>query len=224
MHFAGYQQKRLIHGMNKRANLLRFLPFAAFCVIGLALFASAAHAADLTDLDITNLMEIPITTASKYEQKPTEAPASTTVITSEDIKRYGYRTLGDALASVPGFYVSYDRNYQFLGARGVNLGDFNSRILLLVDGHRINSDLTDGAFIDTAFILDVDLIERIEIVRGPGSVLYGDNAFFGVINVITRRANSVNGAEVSGSYGEFNTYQTRVSVGKIFTNGMELLL
>ncbi|HEY2083120.1 MAG TPA: TonB-dependent receptor plug domain-containing protein [Verrucomicrobiae bacterium] len=210
--------------MNKRANLLRFLPFAAFCVIGLALFASAAHAADLTDLDITNLMEIPITTASKYEQKPTEAPASTTVITSEDIKRYGYRTLGDALASVPGFYVSYDRNYQFLGARGVNLGDFNSRILLLVDGHRINSDLTDGAFIDTAFILDVDLIERIEIVRGPGSVLYGDNAFFGVINVITRRANSVNGAEVSGSYGEFNTYQTRVSVGKIFTNGMELLL
>ncbi|HWD90755.1 MAG TPA: TonB-dependent receptor [Verrucomicrobiae bacterium] len=179
---------------------------------------------DLTDLDLTTLMNIPIVTASKFEQKAAEAPASTTVITSEDIKRYGYRTLGDALSSVPGFYVSYDRNYQFLGARGVNLGDYNSRILLLVNGHRINSDLTDGAFIDTAFILDLDLIDRIEIVRGPGSVLYGDNAFFGVINVITRHASQINGAEVSGSYGEFNTYQTRVSVGKVFTNGMELLL
>lgn len=217
--------------MNKRILLLRLLRVPALFAC-LLLFAGNVRAAgggtnaavDLTELSPEQLMDIPITTASKFEQKAAEAPASTTVITSEDIKRYGYRTLGDVLQSVPGFYVSYDRNYQFLGARGVNLGDYNSRILLLVDGHRINSDLTDGAFIDTAFILDLDLVDRIEIVRGPGSVLYGDNAFFGVINVITRRANQVNGAEVSGSYGEFNTYQTRATVGKTFTNGLELLL
>jgi len=216
--------------MNKRTSLLQLLRVPALFAC-LLLFAGNVRAengtnaaVDLTDLSPEQLMDIPIVTASKFEQKATEAPASTTVITSEDIKRYGYRTLGDALRSVPGFYVSYDRNYQFLGARGVNLGDYNSRILLLVDGHRINSDLTDGAFIDTAFILDVDLIDRIEIVRGPGSVLYGDNAFFGVINVITRRANQVNGAEVSGSYGEFNTYQTRVTAARTFTNGIELLL
>jgi outer membrane receptor for ferrienterochelin and colicins len=216
--------------MNKRILLLQLLRVPAFFAC-LLLFAGNARAEDganalrdLTDLDITNLMDIPITTASKFEQKAAAAPASTTVITSEDIKRYGYRTLGDALSSVPGFYVSYDRSHQFLGARGVNLGDYNSRILLLVDGHRINNDLTDGAFIDTAFILDLDLIDRIEIVRGPGSVLYGDNAFFGVINVITRRAAQVNGVEVSGSYGEFNSYQTRVSAGRVFTNGLELLL
>jgi outer membrane receptor for ferrienterochelin and colicins len=220
--------------MNKRSLLLRILSHPAFSlrilvcvflsVVSLHADTSASQAPDYAEMDLTKLMDIPIRAASKFEQKPAEAPASTTVITSEEIKRYGWRTLGDILKSVPGFYVSYDRNYQFLGARGVNLGDFNSRILLLVDGHRINNDLTDGAFIDTAFILDVDLIDRIEIVRGPGSVLYGDNAFFGVINVITRRADSINGAEVSGSYGEFNAYQGRVTAGKVFTNGLELLL
>ena len=220
--------------MNKRNSLLGFLPGRAFSprlILLIFLLALSARAdtpvpdvSNLADLDITNLINIPVFSASKFEQKPSEAPSSTTVITSEEIKRYGYRTLGDILKSVPGFYVSYDRNYQFLGARGVNLGDYNSRILLLVDGHRINNDLTDGAYIDTAFVLDVDLIDRIEIVRGPGSVLYGDNAFFGVINVITRRADKVNGAEVSGSYGEFNAYQGRVTVGETFTNGLEFVL
>ena len=98
--------------------------------------------------------------ASKIEQKTTEAPSSVTIITSDDVKRYGYRTLADILRSVPGFNVSYDRDYAFLGVRGVSLGDFNSRILLLVNGHRVNNNLTDGALIDTAFILDVDLIDR----------------------------------------------------------------
>jgi outer membrane receptor for ferrienterochelin and colicins len=215
--------------MNKRTTLLPQHALLICLLVGAVLCPAHAETApaksSLADLDIGDLMKIPVVfSASKFEQKSTEAPASTTVITSEEIKRYGYRTLGDVLKSVPGFYVSYDRNYQFLGARGVNLGDFNSRILLLVDGHRINSDLTDGAFIDTAFILDLDLVDRIEIVRGPGSVLYGDNAFFGVINVITRRAGSVNGAEVSGSYGEFNTYQGRLTFGKVFTNGLELML
>ena len=170
-------------------------------------------------------MKIPVVfSASKIEQKSTEAPSSTTVITSDEIKRYGYRTLADILRSVQGFYVSYDRNYAFLGTRGVNLGDFNSRILLMVNGHRVNNDLNDGAFIDTAFILDVDLIDRVEIIRGPGSVLYGNNAFFGVINVITREGKQVNGVEGSGSYGSFNAWSGRVTVGKQFTNGLQFLL
>ena len=127
------------------------------------------------------------------------------------------------LQSVHGFHVSYDRNYAFLGARGINLGDFNSRILLLVNGHRVNNNLTDGAFIDTAFLLDVDLIDRVEVIRGPGSVLYGNNAFFGVINVVTRAGKHVNWAEFSGEYAEFDTYKGRATIGKAFTNGIEFL-
>jgi outer membrane receptor for ferrienterochelin and colicins len=146
-----------------------------------------------------------------------------TVVTADEIKKYGYRTLADILQSAQGFYVSYDRNYAFLGARGINLGDFNSRVLLLINGHRVNNNLTDGAAIGTDFILDVDLIDRVEIIRGPGSVLYGNNAFFGVINVITRTAKQLHGAEVSGEYGSFDTYRGRFTYGNVFTNGAQLV-
>lgn len=215
--------------MNKRKPLLGILGYSVFlCLLlfagGMRAQTSSGGGPDLTDMDITKLMNIPVVAASKFEQKPTEAPSSVTVITANEIKRYGYRTLGDILASVPGFYVSYDRNYQFLGTRGVNLGDFNSRVLLLVNGHRVNNDLNDGAFIDTAFILDVDLIDRVEIIRGPGSVLYGNNAFFGVINVITKQGKQVDGAEVSGTYGSFNEYSGRLTFGTQLTNGFQFLL
>lgn len=185
------------------------------------------NSSDLSTLSLEALMDIEVPTvfgASKFAQKETEAPASVTVITADEIKRYGYRTLADILKSIQGFYVSYDRNYSFLGARGVNLGDYNSRFLVLVNGHRINNNLTDGAAIGTDFILDVDLIEHVEIIRGPSAVLYGNNAFFGVINVITRLGNQVNGAEVSGEYAQYNSEKGRVTYGKSFTNGFQMLV
>jgi outer membrane receptor for ferrienterochelin and colicins len=212
------------------ANTRWFLCLLAF---SLALNSPAADTntqagvADLTAIPLEQLMnlEVPkVYAASKFEQKTTEAPSSVTVITSDDIKHYGYRTLADVLRSVQGFYVSYDRNYAFLGTRGFNLGDFNSRILLLVDGHRLNNNITDGAYIDTAFILDVDLIDHVEIIRGPGSALYGNNAFFAVINVVTRQPEQMNGAETSGEYGQDATYKGRFSYGKSFTNGFRMML
>ena len=177
-------------------------------------------------MSLEDLGEVQVNTvvaASGFEQKTTEAPASISIVTAEEIKRYGYRTLADILESLQGFNVSNDRNYSYLGARGVNLGDFNSRILLLVDGHRVNNNLNDGAAIGPDFILDVDLIDRVEVIRGPGSVLYGNNAFFGVINVITRKSNQVNGVEASGEYGSFNSYKVRLTAGKTFTNGIACL-
>jgi outer membrane receptor for ferrienterochelin and colicins len=182
---------------------------------------------DLTALSLESLMQIEVPkvyAASKVEQKVTQAPASITIITADDVKKFGYRTLGDVLQSVQGFNVSYDRNYDFVGARGVSLGDFNSRILLLVDGHRINNNLTDGAFVDTAFLLDLDLLDRVEVIRGPSAVLYGNDAFFGVVNVITRTGAQLNGFEVSAGYGSFDTYKARLSYGKLFTNGVQMLL
>jgi len=231
--------------MNQRNSFSLFTPFTAapghftfqrmWCV--LLFFAVVCgrasetetnqNSADLTSLSLEALMNIEIPTvygASKFEQKATEAPSSVTVITSDEIKRYGYRTLADVLQSVQGFYVSYDRNYDFLGARGVNLGDFNSRILVLVNGHRLNNNLNDGAAIGTDFILDVDLIDHVEIIRGPSAVLYGNNAFFGVINVITRQGKQVDGAEVSAEYAEYDTYKARVTYGKSFTNGLQFLI
>jgi len=199
-------------------------------------FALAAHSTevdpnpktgDLTELPLEALMnlEIPkVYAASKLEQKTTEAPASTTIITSDEIKKYGYRTLADVLQSVQGFNVSYDRNYDYLGTEGVSLGDANNRILLLVNGHRVNNNLTDSAALGTDFILDIDLVDRIEIIRGPAAVLYGNNAFLGVINVITRQGGQINGVETSFDYGSFDTYKGRVTIGNQFSNGVNLLL
>lgn len=182
---------------------------------------------DFGNMDLTALMqvEVPVVTAaSKVAQKTTEAPASVTVINADEIQKYQARTLADVLRTVQGFNVSYDRDYAFLDARGLSLGDFNSRILLLVDGHRVNNNLTDGAFIDTAFILDMDLVDHIEISRGPNAVLYGNNAFFGVINVVTKGAAQFNGFEASAEGGSFDSFKGRATYGKVYTNGVEMLV
>ncbi|MEE8399281.1 MAG: Plug domain-containing protein, partial [Desulfobacterales bacterium] len=124
--------------------------------------------ADLTELSLEELMDMSIYTASKYKQKISEAPASVTVVTRSEIIKYGYRTLADILGSVNGFYTTYDRGYHYLGVRGFSRpGDFNTRLLLLINGHRMNENIFDASFIGTEFLLDVDLIERVEIVRGP---------------------------------------------------------
>ncbi len=239
--------------MNKRYSLLDIQPafFVSLRLLACALFllAFSVHAesptnqisqsavtttdngtnqsADLSQMSLEQLMQIQVPeveTASKFEQKATEAPANVTVLTSDEIKKYGWRTLGDLLETVPGFYISYDRDYQYVGVSGVSLGDANSRILLLVNGHRVNNDLNDSAAVDTSFILDVDLIDRVEIIRGPGSVLYGNNAFFAVINVFTRTGKQVGGVEGSGSYGSYNAAEGRVTVGNQFTNGLQYML
>ncbi len=183
---------------------------------------------DFTQLNLEQLMAVKVPMvygASKHEQKATEAPSSVSIVTQGEIQRFGHRTLADILRSVRDFYVTSDRNYGYIGVRGFNRpGDFGGRVLILVDGQRLNEPLYDSAFNLTDFILDVDLIDRVEVIRGPGSSLYGNNAFFAVINVITRRGHDVQGAEVSGAAGTFDTYQGRFTYGNRFTNGLELLL
>lgn len=180
---------------------------------------------DLTQLNLEQLMNIRVTGASKYSQKLSEAPADVSIVTADQIKKLGFRTLAEILRSVRGLYFTYDRNYSYQGIRGFGrFGDYNSRILLLVDGHRINDNIYDSALIGNEFPLDIDLIKRVEIIRGPGSSLYGTNAFFAVINVITRNGRGLKGFEVAGAGGSFGTYRTRVSYGNKFANGLEVLV
>jgi len=183
---------------------------------------------DLTELSLEELMEIKIDIvygASKYVQKVTEAPSSVSIVTADEIKKYGYRTLADILQSVRSFYTTYDRNYDFVGVRGFGRpGDYNIRLLLLVDGHRVNNNIDDCAFIGTEFVVDVDLIDRVEVIRGPSSSLYGTNAFFGVINVITKRGRALNGPEISGEAASFGMYKGRLGYGNQFQNGLEIML
>lgn len=205
----------------------RILDVLAGGVLGMALFASAgaASAADLTELSIEQLLDIEVYSASKFAQKTTEAPASVSIVTAADIRDYGYRTLADILRGVRGLDISYDRNYSYLGARGFNPpGGYSNRILMLVDGYRVNDVVYDSAPIGTEFILDMNLIERVEVVRGPGSSIYGSNAFFGVVNIITRRGRDFNGWEASGEAASFGAGAGRLTYGRQHENGVEVLL
>jgi iron complex outermembrane receptor protein len=170
--------------------------------------------ADLTKLNLEQLMKVQFYTASKHAEDASATPASVTIITRADIRTYGYRTLADALQGVRGYWVNSDRNYSYLGVRGfARPGDYNTRILLLINGHRLNDNIFYQALIGTEFPLDVDLIERIEIVRGPASSLYGTNAFFGVVNVVTRQPPLSPAAEVAVQAGTQFARQARVTVG-----------
>jgi outer membrane receptor protein involved in Fe transport len=183
---------------------------------------------DLSGMSIEDLAKLKVDTvygASKFLQKAAEAPASVTVVTAEEIQKHGYRTLADVLRGVPGFYVIYDRNYTYVGVRGLSRpGDYNARILFLLDGHRVNDNIYDGGYIGTEFPVDLDLIERIEIVRGPSSSVYGTGAFIAVVNVITKRGRDLDSAEISTDAGGWNSYKGRASYGKRFDSGLETLL
>jgi outer membrane receptor for ferrienterochelin and colicins len=184
-------------------------------------------ATDLMALSLEQLLEVKVDRvygASRYEQNVAQAPASVSLVTRDEIQKQGHRTLADVLRTVNGVYVTDDRNYSYLGIRGFNRpGDYNSRVLLLVDGHRINDNLYDQGLYGTEAFLDVDLIERVEVVRGPSSSLYGDNAFFGVVNVITRSGRSVNGLETTAEAGNHETFKAGITYGRLFTNGVEWL-
>jgi iron complex outermembrane receptor protein len=163
--------------------------------------------------------------ASRFDQPISEAPAAVTVVTSEQIRVFGYRTLAELLRGVRSFYGTYDRMYDYIGVRGYSPpADLNNRFLLLVDGHRTNDGIYEQAAIGTDGLIDLDLVDRVEIVRGPGSSLYGSNAFFGVINVITRSPRSVENGELSAAAHRYDGYKGRLTLGHAFSGGSRLLL
>jgi len=186
-------------------------------------FAAADPSGDLTRLDLEDLMKLEVTAAAKHPQSAADAPSSVTVITAEEIRRFGYRTLAEALRSVRGFYSSYDRNYGYVGVRGfLRPGDFNDRILLLVNGHTYNDDIYQQAYVDPTFGIDMEAIERIEIIRGPGSALYGGNALLAVINVVTATGSERPGVRPLAETGSFGRKRGQVSVGHVFEDGVDV--
>jgi outer membrane receptor for ferrienterochelin and colicins len=202
--------------------------YASLWLIILLLLALPAAAQektkDLGEASLEDLGNIQVYSASKHMQSASDAPSSVTVITADEIQKYGYRTLADILESVRGFYITSDRLYSYVGVRGFGrLGDWNSRILLLVDGHRINDNVNGNGMLGTEFPVDVDLIERVEIIRGPSSSLYGAQAFSAVINVITREPSQQKGVELSFEPASFGTYKGRVSLSGQYA-GIGMLL
>ncbi|TFW25972.1 TonB-dependent receptor [Massilia arenosa] len=201
------------HQTSPRALRLRALSFS------LALLGGTAQAADdpprdLTALPFESLVGLEVYSASRFAQRASDAPSTVIVIGASEIRAYGWRTLADVARSVRGLNVNYDRNYSYLGERGfLRPGDYNTRFLLQIDGMRVNDVVYDQAPIGGEFPLDLELIERIEFVPGPGSSVYGSNAFFGIINVVTRRPGVVAGTQAALAAGQAGYRRAQASTG-----------
>ncbi|MCR4289290.1 MAG: TonB-dependent receptor [Candidatus Scalindua sp.] len=156
-----------------------------------------------------------VVSALKRPRAVSKSPAIMTVITSKQIKQMGFRTLIDVLRIVPGFYISMDETGEReIAVRGV-LDDASQKIKVLIDGHSINDAWRGGAmwnFDD----LPVENIRKIEVIRGPGSALYGQNAFLAVVNIITKDTEDIDGFQVTTSGGSFSTQNYNLLFGREF--------
>src|SRR5690606_10392718 len=150
---------------------------------------------------------------SKRAQSLRQAPANVHVISSVDLRRHGVRTVFEALQFVPGVFVSDDSEFRTIGMRGpAIIGDFNSRVLVLLDGHPLN-ELSRNTAAGSDLAVPIDLVERIEVSKGPGSVVHGTNAFFGVVNIVTKGASELRGGQLVASYASEDTYGGSLSYG-----------
>jgi outer membrane receptor for ferrienterochelin and colicins len=153
-----------------------------------------------------------VAAVSKSALSVDQAPASVTVITNEELRAFGYQSLAEALAGVRGMFLTDDRLYTYVGIRGFQPpGDFNTRLLVLWDGHPFNDVWTGQGYAAREFDVDLSEVERLEVVRGPASILFGTGALFGVINVVPRDTLAGRHVEGVAGAGGLNGVKARVT-------------
>jgi len=155
-----------------------------------------------------------VISASKVKENIKKTPASVTVVTQEMIENMGANNIFDILRSVPGLGVSQSNIYNDkITVRGVETW-FSEKVLILLDGHSLNADLLNGGATGAYKNLPIELIQRVEIIKGPASALYGENAFTALINIITKKAKDIDGTKVTVKYGSDNTKIANLAFGK----------
>jgi outer membrane receptor protein involved in Fe transport len=175
------------------------------------------RASQQTRLDLKLVSVDVVEAASRLEETVDDAPASISLIGSQELRSMRYPTLAEALRGTRGVYLTDDRGYTKIGIRGLALpGSYGKRLLVTLDGMPTNDDWSWSSF--DAFDLRTDLedIERIEVVRGPGSVVYGTSAFTGVINLVSRSKGVPNGIETGGSVASDGLLRARARVTRHF--------
>jgi iron complex outermembrane receptor protein len=177
--------------------------------------AQAPLAPDLGRATLEDLLKIKITSASRREQSADEVAAAVFVITQDDIRRSGMRTLPELFRLVPGVQVAQIGSSNWAGTiRGFN-DLFSNKLLVLVDGRSIYTRVFSGVLWDSEDLV-LDNIERIEVIRGPGAAVWGANAVNGVINIVTKSAKDSQGALVRLSGGTFDRAQATARYGGSF--------
>lgn len=175
-------------------------------------FAEKAEVEDYFAMSPAELAATPVTIATGTPKPMYQSAAVTSVITADQIKSMGATELHEVLETVPGVHAAlrqdtYDYSYSFRGIRNTQ----NSEVLMLVNGTRITMPY-DGTLM-TGTELPIEAIQRVEVIRGPGSALYGADAFAGVINIITKKAKDINGTTLGVRAGDHDTQSGWGQVG-----------
>ena len=204
---------------------IRILLFSAFCILLITnpFDVLASEDSDkFAELSLLDLLEINIEAASKEKEKSREAPVPVSVITRDMIKKSQARTLRDVILEyVPGFYYTQGGNEYSLPVRGVYSGS-QDKVLILRNGIRLNSRLLNRATPD--YGLSLENIQQIEIIRGPGASIYGNAALTGVINIVTRKPEDLNGFELMAGTGSYGQIHLSATYGKRFDENNGILM
>lgn len=205
-------------------TFLKKMTHLAFLILFFGLGTSPAAQAqfgskpDISDFSLEDIFDLEVEIASKQSEPLAEAPGVVSVLTEAEIKTYGARTLYDLLERIPAINNVFTTGINRTVIRG---GDgFTSifHILLLIDGRPLRAANGNVAVYNPTMTFPINIIKRIEIIRGPGSVLYGTNAFEGVINVITKKDSDVT-YTVTGGYGSDTTNLGQFDFHRVFTDG-----
>lgn len=170
-----------------------------------------------TQLTVQLLSSDSVEAASRMSEAVEDAPASVSLISGQELRAMRYPTLAEAVRGTRGIFLSDDRGYQSLGFRGFSrLGSYGNRVLITLDGVPLNDDWVWSSYVGSDLRTDLEDIDRIEIVRGPGSVVYGTSAFSGVVNLVTRSKEVPTGTEVGMSVASDGLARARARVTQHF--------
>ncbi|WP_169732537.1 TonB-dependent receptor plug domain-containing protein [Derxia gummosa] len=184
------------------------------------LCALPAGAHDATELSLEELAAEPVFSGSKFPRRIADVPGAVSVITADDIRAHGWRSFDEVLGALRGVFVSNDRNYYYLSARGFGRpGEYNPRFLFLLDGQRLNDDVLGQAPVGRDLPIDVGMIERVEFISGPGSASFGSGAFIGTVNIVSREPASMPGWRALAGAGSNGMREARASWGGSLADG-----
>lgn len=222
----------MVESFRKASNTLnmRRLPLSWYAlpmavIVLLITNTVQAESLDPGDLSLEELLKVPVISTPKFALNAEFTPSSVSILTRKDIRTYGWRSMADVLRTLNGYTVTNDHTYSYVGARGVSApGDYRSRVQVLIDGIPVNENVFGSANIDGSFPLDLDLVEQIEVVRGPSASVYGGDSMFGVINVVTRSGASLPGSEISAARASGKASEGRISWGKLTEGGTDFIL
>ncbi len=197
---------------------LKYLVALIAISVGLSMLTGLTYAQDagsnLDALSLEDLLNVQVVTASKNAESISDAPGIVTTISAKEIEQFGATSLLEVLDRLAGTYVPGSTAFpqSVVSMRSDMSTVYNNHVLLLLNGRPFRESLRGGVYSALYTTFPVETIERLEVVRGPGSVLYGSNAYSGVINIITKEAGEA-AFTVSGGYGSFNARSFAVQGG-----------